>query len=299
LSVNNESKVYLKGLANEIHGELSESRNEGLTIGVSRAYNEPEEINTAYKECLSILRNKVFFEKNSVVYIDELKEENSSEDYPLELEHKYIESLRFANLGKSIDILTAIIEKIILISNKEPTVFKSMIMEFIIVVARNLSEERTLEKTYPVPMKSIYSKLNSLDNMNDIKDLLSDYTKLIVDYFNERNKPGCRKIINDIKGYVNSNYFEDITLRQIANEFFMNESYLSDLFKKEAGYSFSRYLTRVRMEQAKILLKQMDLKTHEISEMVGYNNSRYFNKVFKKFTEMTPFEYRERVLNHE
>jgi two-component system response regulator YesN len=78
----------------------------------------------------------------------------------------------------------------------------------------------------------------------------------------------------------------------------MNESYLSDLFKKETGSSFSSYLSNVRIDQSKDLLRQVDLKTQDIAEMVGYNNSRYFIKVFKKNTGMTPSEYRERILNN-
>ncbi len=70
--------------------------------------------------------------------------------------------------------------------------------------------------------------------------------------------------------------------RQIADDFFMNESYLSDLFKRETGSSFTTYLTKFRVEQAKNLLKQLDLKTYEIAEMVGYKNSKYFNKIFKR-----------------
>ena len=121
-----------------------------------------------------------------------------------------------------------------------------------------------------------------LDNKNDIKDLLISYTRTIVDYFNEKNKPGCRKVINEIKSYISVNYFKDISLRQISKEFYMNESYLSDLFKREVGNSFSNYLSKVRIDQSKALLLQDDLKIQDIAEMVGYNDSRYFIKVFRK-----------------
>jgi two-component system, response regulator YesN len=298
LNVANSSPVFLKGMAREIHSELKNYAAD-LTIGISSVHNKPEKINMAYRECLYILRNKVFYEKDSIIIFCELKMESSSEGYPLDMEHKYIEALRFANFEKAAEILKELIEKVVAISNRDPIRFKSLIMEFLIVVVRNLSEEQHTEKLKSSMSGGIYNKLNLMDNINDIKSLLLDYTKNIVDYFSEKNKPGCRKVINDIKNYVNCNYFNDISLRQISSEFFMNESYLSDLFKKETGVSFSSYLTRVRIEQAKTLLKQVDLKPHDISEMVGYSNSRYFNKVFKKYMGVTPFEYRERILNNE
>lgn len=282
---------YLKSIAGEIQRELSQKLGESITIGISRAYNSPDKIHKAYKECLSILRNKVFYEKGSIIYLDELKTDSSSEGYPLEYERKYIEALRFADHDKAVEILKKIIDRIVSISNQDPMAFKSLILDFTVAVARSLADAG-------MP-KGIFNKLNSLDNIDDVKAFLIDYTGTIANYFDSRNIPGCRKIITEIKLYIHNNYFVDISLRQIANEFFMNESYLSDLFKKETGISFTSYLTRERMEKAKELLKQIDLKIYDISEMVGYNNSRYFNSVFKKYAGMTPFEYRERIVSHE
>lgn len=298
LNLNNSSPVYLKGLAREIHAELLLSSIGDLSIGISKCYNGPDKINTAFKECLYILRNKMFYEKNSILLFTELNVGKSSEAYPLDIEHKYIEALKFADYDKAIDILTELINKVTIISNMDSIMFKSYIMEFVIAVMRNLFEDRFAEELKLPKTNEIYNKLSILDNKNDIKDLLVSYTKTVVDYFSEKNKPGCRKVINDIKSYVNINYFNDISLRQISKEFYMNESYLSDLFKKETGSSFSSYLSNVRIDQSKELLRQRDLKTQDIAEMVGYNNSRYFIKVFKKNTGMTPSEYRERILNN-
>ena len=224
--------------------------------------------------------------------------ENCSEEYTIDIEHKYIESLRFGDYEKAIVFLTELIDKVMLISNMNAAIYKSYIMEFIIMVMRNLFDDRIIDKIKLPSTNEIFSKLDMLDNKNDIKELLFTYTGTIADYFNEKNKPGCRKVINEIKSYISINYFNDISLRQISKDFFMNESYLSDLFKKETGYSFSSYLSNVRIDQSKVLLAQVDLKIQDIAEMVGYNDSRYFIKVFRKITDMTPSEYRERILNH-
>ena len=299
LSVKNDSPVYLKGLAREIAAELVQKAEDSFTLGISRAYDEPGRLSTAFKECLIILRNKVFFEKNSIIHIQEVKIDPDTREYPFEVEHKYIESLRFGNREKSLYILKSLVEKAVLSSKQDPVVFKGIIMEFMIAVSKSLSEDDNIDLSGVFSTQGIFNRLNSMDNFNDINQLLMDYTQQVIDYFNSRNSPGCRKIINDIKHYIQNNYFSDITLRQVSNEYFMNESYLSDLFKRETGSSFTSFLTRVRMEKAKALLKQPDLKTPEISEMVGYGNSRYFNKIFKKYCGLTPFEYREKVLNHE
>ncbi len=194
--------------------------------------------------------------------------------------------------------MTELVDKVAEISNMDPIKFKSHIMEFVIVVMHNLFKDRFIEKMKFPTTNEMYKMLSRLDNKNDIQDMLITYTREISEYFNEKNKTACRKVISDIKSYINTNYFNDITLRQIAREFYMNESYLSDLFKKETGESFSMYLSTVRIDQSKVLLMQVDLKTQDIAEMVGYANSRYFIKVFRKLTGMSPSEYRERILNN-
>ena len=94
-----------------------------------------------------------------------------------------------------------------------------------------------------------------------------------------------------IRSYIQKNYAKDISLNQLAGELGMNPIYLSSLFKKEMGTTFSSYLTDVRMEKAMALLKSGDYKVYEISEMVGYQTVQYFNKVFKKRTGKNPTEY--------
>jgi two-component system, response regulator YesN len=69
-------------------------------------------------------------------------------------------------------------------------------------------------------------------------------------------------------------------------------SYFSNLFKKEKGVSYVEYLTGVRIEKAKKLLCEKDLKIHEVSNMVGYEDSNYFSRVFKKIVGISPVEYK-------
>jgi len=297
LNLKHRSIVHLKNLATEIRDEIGLDYKESMTIGISRTYDAPEQLNTAFQECLYVLRNKVFHEKNSIICISEIEVEQTPNHYPLDLEYKYIEAVKFANESSALNNLSQLINKIISISNHDQALFKSFIMEFILVVVENICEDRQIEARNFPPISETYKKLITLDNIEDIKKLLIDYTQIIVGYFESKNKPGCRKIINDIKAYINSNYFSEISLRQISMMFNINESYLSDLFKKEAGVSFSSYISNVRVDRSKQLLRQIDLKPGDIAEMVGYGNANYFFRVFKKHTGLTPYEYREKVLN--
>lgn len=96
-----------------------------------------------------------------------------------------------------------------------------------------------------------------------------------------------------ILGYVDEHYLSIESLEKVAEEFGYNYAYLSRLFKKKVGASMNRYITEKKMKLAKELLeKNKDMTLVEISEMCGYNDYRYFNRVFKAETGVTPSEYR-------
>ena len=99
-----------------------------------------------------------------------------------------------------------------------------------------------------------------------------------------------------IKQFVDSHYRENISLKSIAAKFYMNPVYLGQLFKKTYGIYFKDYLLQVRINEAKKLLRQSELKIYEIAERVGFNNTDYFVTMFGKFEKITPSEYRNKLL---
>lgn len=95
----------------------------------------------------------------------------------------------------------------------------------------------------------------------------------------------CRTVLEKLDNKV--------SLHDIANSLYVNPKYLGALFKKETGRSFVEYVTFVRMERAKMLLRDQTLKVYEVAVLLGYNDVDYFSKVFKKQTSESPSIYRE------
>ena len=91
--------------------------------------------------------------------------------------------------------------------------------------------------------------------------------------------------------YIEANYSKDISLADVAASLYINPVYFCRYFKQETGENFSQYLTEVRMEKAKELMRNSRLKSYEIGERVGYRNSKYFMRVFKQYTGKTTMEY--------
>lgn len=96
--------------------------------------------------------------------------------------------------------------------------------------------------------------------------------------------------------YMKANFNHDISLTQAAEHVGLSPNYLGNLFKKELKVSFTEYLNDMRIDKAKEMLLGTYLKSYEISERVGFSESTYFCKVFKKATGYSPNEYRKRLM---
>lgn len=100
-------------------------------------------------------------------------------------------------------------------------------------------------------------------------------------------------IIHDIAQYLEQHYHEEISLQQIAGRFFLSREYISRKFKQEFGVTLSDFLGRIRINKAKTLLLNPQIRIAQIAEMIGYQDEKYFSKVFKKLEGITPNEYRK------
>jgi two-component system response regulator YesN len=104
------------------------------------------------------------------------------------------------------------------------------------------------------------------------------------------------KVINQISIFVLENIDSEINLSILSRNLFFNKNYISDLFKEKTGISLLRYITKTKMERAKKLLAENELKNYEIAEKIAYKDTEYFSKLFKKHTNFTPTDFRKQNL---
>lgn len=104
-----------------------------------------------------------------------------------------------------------------------------------------------------------------------------------------------KSLVDEVQLYVKRHHTQNITLEDVGDYLSCSCSYISHSFKKQTGLSFREYLTSIRLENAKLLLRCSDLTVTEIAFSVGFDNSNYFSNVFKKCVGMSPMAYRRSV----
>ena len=100
-------------------------------------------------------------------------------------------------------------------------------------------------------------------------------------------------VLHDIEKELNANFAQNITLKDLAAKYYVNSSYLGQLFRKQYGMSFRDYLNTVRINEAASMLLKTDEKIGRIAELVGYKDTDYFIDKFIAIKGCTPSKYRK------
>lgn len=134
----------------------------------------------------------------------------------------------------------------------------------------------------------------TFETLDEFVSLVEGYYCSILEMLRQSQASKGNWIVEKAKAYVEERYDTQVTVEEVAAFVERNPNYLSHLFNRVEGVSFPEYLNRLRIGKAKSLLKTTTLMSYEIADRVGFQNYRYFTQVFKKYTGMSPTQYRNR-----
>jgi two-component system response regulator YesN len=134
---------------------------------------------------------------------------------------------------------------------------------------------------------------SAFNDVDDIKAYLKKVFEAAIDMRDEVSRKKYATVLQNAVQYIYDNYDnEDISLNAVAANANMSPNHFSTIFSQEMNQTFIEFLTSVRMEKAKELLRSTNMRTSEIANAVGYKDSHYFSYLFKKTQDCTPREYK-------
>jgi two-component system response regulator YesN len=136
------------------------------------------------------------------------------------------------------------------------------------------------------------ASFNQAAKASEWEELLAIITEAVREMAEIWTKEDTNPTVKQVLLNVEEHYASDLSLKLLAQKYNIHPVYLGKLFQKETGESFTEYVNKFRIEQAKLLLRTTTLKIHEISKQVGYWDSGYFYKQFKKYVGITPADYK-------
>lgn len=170
---------------------------------------------------------------------------------------------------------------------------KSRVVELASLLSRAAIEggasADTILKINNMFLKSVQQILSLEDLCYKLQELVEIFTESI---FVTPPHAKNNEIVKKAMAYISENFSSNITLEDVARHVHLNPAYFSTIFKQSCGSSFKEYLNMVRIEESKRLLANTDYSVVDIAVATGFMDQSYFSKVFKKYTGLTPKQYR-------
>ncbi len=231
-------------------------------------------------------------QQNISSYIHSLKGFESMPAYPFDVENKLLDALAKADKTSAQKNLNELFGYIFFSTGNDLTVIKSRVYELLVLISRTsirngADPEHCLMLTHEY--LQIIPSLHTPDELASwLSVVLNKFMSQLFDFVNIKH---TNTIYSAVR-YMQTNFYEKITLEQMAKKVFLSPSYFSRVFKKEIGQSFNTFLNALRIKKSKELLLYSDLKLIDIALAVGIDDQSYFTKLFKKEVGTTPFKFR-------
>ena len=216
--------------------------------------------------------------------------------YPYEKEKQLYRAIITGNLAEAREFLNEILGHIFFSSANNLGIIKVRAMELAVMVSRAaLDSGADANNIFNLNMRFIAEFFN-LSSIEDVCWALTDMLRKFSEETFDFSEVKHIELLSKAVSYIKTNYMNKITLEDVASHVFLSASYFSKIFKEEMHCHFNEYLNNTRIEKSKLLLLAGNLSIIEISELSGFYDQSYFNKVFKKVTGMTPKKYRDNRL---
>ncbi|KNY25404.1 helix-turn-helix domain-containing protein [Pseudobacteroides cellulosolvens] len=276
-----------------INTNLHDSMEISVSTGISSLGTGDKNIRELYEEARYNVKLRFVFGKGTIITPEISKKITPKKiDSIFGKEEKFIRTLIEADKEKAQYELEVLLK---LIRNSDPgrldKIYASY-MEIIYIIIKFINEK--CYDTVEVFGQNLdfYDIIAKFETQEEINEWIKDITDIVVSYLKEKRDVKVNRAILRVQEFIRNNYHNDLTLKMASDFVGLSESHLSNIFTKKTGQTFTDYLTSVRIEKAKELLETTNLKVYEVGVSIGYANVEHFSRVFKKFTGLSPNNYK-------
>lgn len=264
-----------------------------VTLMISRPAASLQELPGRFVEMEQAVAYRSVDEGSQILDLEdeECFRRNEAASYPLGLERELLQAVRLGKQTEAERVLEQFMSEITRTGSTEFQV-QQMMLQLL------GSIQHMMLQTGVTPYKlfggsNMYERLSGIREPVQMRQWMMN--EVFIPYIQEvevRSQEPLKLVVERTMLYIDTHYRSDISLENCADEEQMTPYALSKAFKQVSGINFIDYLTRVRMDAAKQLLRETTMKINDVAAAVGYQHS-YFNRIFKKQEGVTPSQYRD------
>lgn len=285
----------LRALGHRIRAAVESGAPVTATVTIGRRYPTLDLVHVSYAEALRAQWLKLSLGGNTVIHIDDARQLSQlAKPYPVSLERALIHQIRLGQADACRDLLSQLVDYLIEIPYDPPEMIHTRFVELIALISRAVietgaSSARVLQISHERVMA-----LNGLRSGPELKEWTLDTLHELLQEISFREQSD--QVTERALHFMDENFHRpDLQLKEVAAAVHVSPSHLAHLMRIHVGASYVKYMTLLRMEEAKRLLAETDLKVAAVAVQAGYDDPAYFYRVFRREVGVTPSHYRRRA----
>ncbi|WP_379133208.1 helix-turn-helix domain-containing protein [Paenibacillus sp. sgz500958] len=254
-----------------------------ISVGIGSVREGWDGMSRSYKEAVRACADE--HEMAGVRHYDDIIQSSGQTMISLDEEKKLLDALLRHNkqeTAERFDVLYTQLES----GNQTFTSLRGEVIGLLLFLSRGIQSGEGAE---------LITSLNLLGDPESLRNAAQARLESMIDGLKEEREQSRSHVMKRALLYIGQKYKEELSMEQSAEYVNLSPHYFSKLFKQHAGETFIDYVTRLRMNEAKLLIAEERLSLKEICYEVGYKDPNYFSRVFKKATGVTPSEYRQQL----
>ncbi|MBW7453811.1 helix-turn-helix domain-containing protein [Paenibacillus sepulcri] len=293
-----EFRTYMYSIAKKVQDEVENYLSLRISIGISRSYGGLKDANRAYKEAMDAQKYRVLFGQRTILHIDDVQPvQNVTTEYPKELERQIFDAVKMADREKTRLLLDPFFEEI---SGQYQNYndYQIAVTRFFVNLIRLLQDSGISHFELLGGDPPLMEQLYALASVEDVRNWFKfQIIEPMVCVYEQQRKTKYQTISQEVVQMIHDHYDTDISLESCSNLLNYHPSYIGKVLRQEMGISFSDYLMQYRLNRAKEMLEDTDMKISEIAGKLRYNNSQNFIRSFRRLVGMTPGTYRDEYID--
>lgn len=266
-----------------------------ITIGIGSEVRELRDVPVSHKMSQEALKYKLVMGMGTIIAADDLRGYHSGQFHRLfAYTDTIVDSIKVLDEEKLHQQLHRWFEQLASLG-VPPDIIRQLIVQ-LLMKAAVLAGELGVAQEDLIPAENVQEALEQHDSLELLREFVEGtLARFIAGIRHRRHHHEKNDAIEQVMRYIQLNYGNsELSLNALSDEFRMSVSHLSKMFKDYTGGNFIDYLMEIRIEKSKERLAETSDKVRDIAESVGYTNVNSFTRIFKKFTGLTPSEYRDR-----
>lgn len=287
----NKEKLRVLNTCNSIMRNVEQYMDMQLSITLSDIHQGLDDFSDVYDSVLESHEMRFYVGEGILIQVEELATFNRLHMDQVNFHTQILEAVSSRDFSRMKEINDAF-----MMYMKEAFIRPSDVLDYVVFIFNNI-EGNELAKGVKTNFEfhDIISMVHQCETIDRLDKIMKQAFTMIEKWLLDSTSNRYRQDITDIIAYIEKNYTKKITLKMIADTFNINESYLSRMFKNETGKNLIYFINECKMRKARELLCDPKIMVKEAAYAVGIEDQFYFNKVFKKFYNVSPSDFRKRM----